>query len=122
MTQDDRHRPNGNNIVARGALSDRLDSIGWALFLIWIGFAVLIDIGWGWGLLGIAVIILGAAALRRKWGLKIEGFWLVIGAMFLAGGLWELFRVPFPLAPVLIIFCGLAVLWGALRGQHLMKK
>lgn len=103
-------------------LSERLDSIGWGLFLVWVGFAFLIDLGWGWGLVGVAAIILGEAAYRRNAGLKVEAFWVVVGIVFLAGGLWELFNVPLPLAPILIIFCGAAVLWGVLKDRHLMKK
>lgn len=100
----------------------RLDSIGWGLFLVWVGFAFLFDIGWGWGLLGIAAIILGEAAYRRSVGLKVEGFWIVVGILLGVGGVWELFHVPLPLAPILIILCGAAVLWGVLNDQHLMKK
>ncbi|MCP4316039.1 MAG: hypothetical protein GY789_08480 [Hyphomicrobiales bacterium] len=106
----------------KDALSQKLDAIGWALFLIWVGIASLADIGWGWGLLGVAAIILGETAFRWNLDLNIEGFWVVVGLMFLAGGLWELFQVSWPLAPFLIIGCGLTVLWGVLRGKHLMKK
>jgi hypothetical protein len=34
----------------------------------------------------------------------------------------ELFGVPWPLAPILIIACGLALLWAALRSKDLMRK
>lgn len=77
-------------------LSAKLDSVGWALFFIWVGIVFLADVGWGWGLLGIGVIILG--------------------------GLWELIKVPWPLVPILLILCGLVVLWGAISGKHVMKK
>jgi len=106
----------------RNALSQKLDAIGWGLFFIWMGIAFLLDVGWGWGLLGIAAIILGEALIRRNRNLKVEGFWIVVGFMFLTGGIWELYQVPWPLAPFLIIGCGLAVLWGAVSGKHMMKK
>lgn len=102
--------------------SQRLDSIGWGVGLLWIGFAFLLEIGWGLGLLGIATIILGEAALRRNAGLKVEGFWIVVGIMFLAAAMWELLDIALPLAPLLIIFCGAAVLWGVYHDRHLMKK
>ena len=104
------------------ALSQKLDAVGWAVFLIWVGFAFLFDIGWGWGLLGVAAIILGETVIRWSMNLNIEGFWVVVGLMFLAGGLWELLQVPWPLAPILIIGCGVAVLWGVFSGRHMMKK
>ncbi|MDU8914224.1 hypothetical protein [Aestuariicoccus sp. MJ-SS9] len=103
-------------------LSQKLDAVGWALFLIWVGFAFLFDFGWAWGPIGIAAIIFGEAVVRLRLNLKIEGFWIVVGLMFLVGGLWELFKIPWPLAPFLMIGCGLAVLWGVFGGKYLMKK
>jgi hypothetical protein len=102
----------------KDAFTQRLDDVGWALFFVWIGVALLIDVGWGWGLLGVAAIILGQAVIRRTKKLAIDGLWVAVGIMFLAGGLWELFRVSWPLVPVLIIGCGLALLWSALRGRR----
>jgi len=91
-------------------------------FFVWVGIAFLADVGWGWGLFGIAAIILGEAALRWRLGLNIGAFWIACGLLFLLGGLWELFKVPWPLGPVLIILCGVAILWGALSGRHVMRK
>lgn len=106
----------------KGALSHKLDAIGWGLFFIWMGIAFLLDVGRGWGLVGIAVIILGEALTRKKLGLKVGSFWIVVGLLFLAGGLWELLDVQYPVAPFAIIAIGVAVLWGAFSGKHMMKK
>ena len=103
-------------------LSQQLDAAGWGLFLIWVGVAFLADVGWGWGLLGVGVIILGETVLRWAWQLGIGLFWVVCGLAFLIGGLWELFQVPWPLVPVLLILCGIAVLWGIVSGRHVMRK
>ena len=104
------------------ALSKKLDTIGFAVFLIWVGLASLLDFGWAWGQIGVAAIILGATAVRWRLNLKIEGFWVVVGLMFLIGGLWEMFNISWPLAPFLIIGCGLALLWGVFSGKNLVKK
>jgi hypothetical protein len=104
------------------ALSQKLEAIGWGLFFVWMGIAFLLDVGWGWGMVGIATIILGEALIRRSQNLNVGGFWIIVGLMFLAGGVWELYQVPWPLAPILILGCGLAVLWGAVSGKHVMKK
>lgn len=122
MASQQIYQTNIRQPVAPGELAQKLDTLSWALFFIWIGVAVLVDVGWGWGSLGVAAIILGGAAIRRFKELPIEGFWIVVGVMFLVGGLWELFRVPWPLAPILIIGCGLAMLWGIYTGRPLMKK
>ncbi len=106
----------------KGALSHKLDAIGWGLFFIWMGIAFLLDVGWGWGMLGIAVIILGEALVRKKLDLNVGGFWVVVGLLFLAGGIWELLEVQYPIAPFAIIAIGVAVLWGAFSDKHLMKK
>lgn len=108
--------------IRDGAVSRKIDAIGWGLFFVWIGVALLLDVGWGWGMLGIAGIILGEALVRKRMGLKVEGFWVVVGILFLAAGIWELADVPLPLAPFAIIAIGLAVLWGAFSGKHMMKK
>jgi hypothetical protein len=122
MTEEQIQAGNPPDSAANEVLSQKFEAVGWALFFIWVGISVLADIGWGWGLLGVAAIILGEAVVRQLWDLKIGGFWIVVGLIFLAGGLWELFQVQWPLAPILLIGVGLAVLWGVVSGKHMMKK
>ncbi len=99
-------------------IAHRLDTAGWALFIIWIGLALLFDIGWGWGLVGVAAIILGEAVVRWFKGLRMHAFSIAMGLMFLLGGVWQLVPVRFPLAPLLIIGLGLALLLNTLRGHR----
>jgi hypothetical protein len=49
----------------RKKLERKLDAAGWGLFFIWIGIAVLADVGWGVGCIGTGLIILGALAARE---------------------------------------------------------
>lgn len=90
--------------------ASKLDAIGWALFFIWVGVVWLTDIGTGIGLLGIAVITLGMQGLRRINGLPVEGFWIVIGLGFAVAGVWEWTDIQQPLAPVVLIAIGVALL------------
>lgn len=122
MFEEQIQAANSPGSAASETLPQKLDAVGWALFFIWVGIAALADVGWGWGLLGVAAIILGEAVVRRLWDLNIGAFWIVVGLMFLAGGLWELLQVPWPLAPLLLIGCGLTIAWGVVSGQHMMKK
>ncbi len=122
MTAELSHKSSDSVLAQRLELSEKYDGIAWALGFIWIGLAVLLNIGWGWGLLGIAAIILGETALRWNEQLNIESFRVVVGLLFLVGGFWELFAIPWPMAPVLIIGCGMVILFGALSGQHMLKK
>lgn len=96
----------------------QLDRVSWGLFFVWIGVAILLDLGWGWALLGIAAIILGGVALRSFRGLAIEGFWLAIGIVLLACAAWEFFAISRPLLPILIIAFGVVMLLRAFRGPQ----
>jgi uncharacterized membrane protein len=91
-------------------LAKKLDVAGWGLFFIWVGTALLVDLSWGVGLLGVAVITLGGQAVRKYLGLALEIFWVVCGLLFLVGGVWELYRVEVSLVPILLIVAGGALL------------
>lgn len=98
----------------RGGAAARLDGIGWGAFFIWIGVALLFDVGWGPTLLGIGLITLGVQAARWLFGLRLEGFWLLVGVAFLVGGVWQLVDTAVPLLPVLLMLAGLALVAAAL--------
>ena len=103
------------------ALVRKLDAAGWGMLFIWIGVAVLLRIGWGVGLLGIGMIMLAFQFARMGFGLRVEGFGLVMGTLFAAAGVWELVKtrlglepVPGGLWPVLSIVAGVALVASAL--------
>jgi hypothetical protein len=98
------------------ARSPRLDAISWALFFIWIGIAVLAEIGWGWSLLGISAIVLGTQAALYFSGKKADGFWVACGLVVLAAGVWELFDLTWPLGAVLLVALGMVMLANAVFG------
>ena len=98
-------------------LERRLNAIGWGLFFIWIGMAFLADVGWGAGLLGVGVIILGGQVTRTYSGLKLEGFGVVVGSLFFLGGIWELLNIRFDLTPILCVVAGVALLVSVLVGK-----
>jgi hypothetical protein len=99
-----------------GGPARRIDGLGWALAFIWAGVALLADIGWGWLLAGLGVIILGAQAALRMSRARTSGFWIACGVVLLGSGVWELLRLQWPLAPVLFILVGVAILFSALGG------
>ena len=103
--------------VNRSALNRKLEAAGWGLFFIWIGIALFGHIGWGAGLLGVGIITLGAQVARKYFALKLEGFWLAVGFLFMVGGIWELFRVQIGLVPILCIFAGFALLVSIFVGR-----
>jgi hypothetical protein len=106
----------------RHDLAKKLDAAGWGLFFIWVGIAFLADFGIGIGLLGVGVITLVEQAARRYLDLKLEGFWVVVGLLFVVGGLWELFEAEIGLVPIILIVVGVALLVSAFRGKRQSKK
>ncbi len=100
-----------------GGMAQKLDAAGWGLFFIWVGVALLMDLSWGVGLLGAAVITLLGQAARKYFGLALQGFWIVVGLLFLAGGVWELYKVEVDLVPILLIVAGAALLI-SIFGRH----
>jgi hypothetical protein len=50
-------RNSDQRLVNGKDLHKKLDAVGWGSFFIWIGVAMLFNVGWGAGLLGVGVII-----------------------------------------------------------------
>lgn len=90
-------------------LAQKLETGGWGLFFTWGGIALLADVGWGVGLLGVGIITLSAQVARKCFALKLEGFWVVVGSFFIVAGVWGLFRVQVGLVPILCIVMGLSL-------------
>jgi len=101
-------------VVDRQIALEKLDGIAWGLFFLWIGIAFLANLGWGAGLLGIGVIILGGQLARKSIGFGFEMFWVLVGVLFLLGGIWDLLSVRVSLAPIVCIVAGVLLLASAL--------
>lgn len=104
----------GQPSTETSARARQIDSVAWALFFIWVGVAMLEQVPWGWFLLGVGVLTLAAQFARWQADVKIEGFWVACGTVFLAGGVWTLLDLPWPLVPVLLILLGVALLGKAI--------
>ena len=96
----------------KDAFDKRLDAIGWALFLIMIGGLWLAPEGSvpkGTWLIGTGGIILGLMVVRYLNGIKVSGFWFVLGIVALAFGISSVFGINIPVLPILIIIIGLNI-------------
>jgi len=91
--------------------------LAWSFFFIWIGIALLSNLSWGIGLLGVGIIILGKQATRKYMALRFETFGAVCGVLFVLGGVWELLSVRISMVPVVCIAAGLALLLSVLVGK-----
>lgn len=104
-------------VADRSVALQRLDAVAWGLFFLWVGIALLTNLNWGIGLLGVGVIVLGGQAARKYVHLTLEAFWLVVGVLFVMGGIWELLSVRVGIIPVVCIAAGVLLLVSALRGK-----
>jgi len=94
------------------------DTIGWGLFFVWIGISFLAGFTFAVGLLGVGVITLCVQLARKFSNLKLNGFWIVVGLLFIIGGISELLEIEFQLVPVLIIVAGLVILISVFKKRN----
>src|SRR5215467_10300463 len=95
----------------KSELTRHLDSMARAIFIIWIGLAMLVAMPWGWFLVGLGILILAAQLARSQINIKIEGFRVAWGAVFLVGGLWTVLNfASWPLVPIVLILLGVVLL------------
>ncbi|HSD90437.1 MAG TPA: hypothetical protein VLB44_23075 [Kofleriaceae bacterium] len=94
----------------------QLDAGTWGVFFLWIGISFLAHIPWAVWLVGVGVLLLGAQIARKMIDLRVDGFWLVAGALFLLGGISEIapFGMNIAIIPVLCIIGGIVLLARAL--------
>jgi hypothetical protein len=110
---DENHDVGGST----GDLGGKLSAAGWGLFLLWIGIVYLGSISAWVALVGIGAITLGMQVVRKSLGLAPEGFWLVVGVLFVVGGIWDRSGTTLPLFPILLIVVGAAVFLSIFKGR-----
>jgi hypothetical protein len=95
------------------ALDNRLNAIGWGLFLIMIGGLWLAPEGMipeGTWLIGTGLIILGLALVRYLNGIEVSWFWIGLGILALGTGVGDLVGLSLPVFPILLIIAGVATI------------
>ena len=97
-------------IGPKKSLAHTIDSLGWAVFFIWIGIALLAGIDFTWSLIGTALIILGVQAALRFKGESIDVFVLAVGIVLLVGTIADAYGSPWFLIPAFLVLIGLAML------------
>jgi hypothetical protein len=102
--------------------AEKLSAAGWGLFFIWIGISFLAKFDVGVGLLGVGIITLAGQAARKFFNLKMEGFWIIVGVLFVLGGIWNLLKPTVELAPILIIAAGAALILSIFKSKHKVEK
>jgi len=93
----------------------RLDAVGWGLFFIWVGVALIAHLGWGAGLLGVGGIALAVQVARGYLSVGAEPFWIAVGVLCVVGGVAEFLALEFNLLPILLILAGVGLVISAVR-------
>ena len=108
---------NDQKVENTQALVKKLNAVGWAVFLIWMGIAFLANTSWAVGLLSVGVIVLGGQVARTYFRLPVDWFWVMTGIILVVLGACELLKIQFSgsLLPLLSIVAGIAILVTALR-------
>ncbi len=96
-------------------LDRRLNAASGGVLLIWVGATLLARAGWGIGLVGVGVVLLGEQLARQKLAIKWEKSWVVAGFLLLVGGVVVLVGLVSSLVPVLLIIVGIALLGSTVR-------
>lgn len=95
-------------------LNQRLESIGWALFLIMIGGLGLVpgeQVPEGTWLIGVGLIMLGLNLARFLNNIETSGFTMVLGVIALLAGMGDFLGVDVPVFPVLLILLGAHIIF-----------
>ena len=92
-----------------------IEAIGWGSFLIWVGIAIIADLGFPIGLLGVGIITLIAQLMRKGFNHRVEAFWVIAGFLFVIGGIWGFLKIDVPLIPILIIIAGIVILTSVMK-------
>jgi hypothetical protein len=91
------------------ALNKRLETIGWALFLIMIGGSGLVpkeQVPEGVWSIGVGLIMLGLNAARYFYGIKMSTFTIILGSLALLTGVGDLAGLNLPDLAILLILIG----------------
>lgn len=95
------------------ALSQRLEAIGWGLFLIIIGMIWIAPAGLvpdGTWLIAAGAIMLGVNVARYLNSIKMSGTSLILGALAIVFGVGGFAGIKLPLVPILLIVFGLGTI------------
>lgn len=106
-----------NRFAANSTFSRSVDSTGWALFFVWVGVALLADIGWRWSLIGTAIIVLGVQLVLFFRKERMDVFMTAVGAVLLIGTIADMLGSAWSLVPAFLIVIGVVMLADAVRGR-----
>lgn len=98
--------PRADESRTRRELDRKINGRTGGALLIWIGLALLFNIGWGAGLVGVGAVLLVEQLARRRLALNYERFWVIAGAIAVTFGAGIAFGLQDALVPILLVLVG----------------
>ena len=92
-----------------------IDSIGWALFFMWVGIALLAGFSWTVSLIGTAAIVIAVQSMLLFRGERVDIFMAAVGLVLLIGAFADVYGSVWSLFPALLVVIGIAMLADTLR-------
>lgn len=94
-------------LVSRTDVAEKLDQIGWGVFLAMIGVIWLLPrVPQGTWLIGTGVLLLLLNVIRVRMGIQWSWVSVLLGALALACGLGDLTGIDVPLFPICLLLVG----------------
>ena len=112
-------------LAEKKQLNERLENIGWGLFLIMIGGIWLVPdrfVPEGTWLIGAGLILIGLNIIRHLNQIEMSSFSLILGGAALLIGISDFFRVDLPFFPILLIIIGAKLLIQPFIERHSLKR
>lgn len=96
----------------------KMSTIGWGIFFLWLGIALFTKLQLSTSLIGAGVIMLGIQVARKIYGMKVELFWILAGALFVLFNLFNIPKVNIPITPIILVVFGLIFIITALKKRQ----
>ena len=100
---------------------DKINSIGFALFIVMIGGLLLVPKGVlpesSW-LIGVGLLMIGGNIARRLNGIKLCSCTLVLGILLLIAGILGLYGIALPVFPILLVIFGISIILGLVSKKN----
>lgn len=103
--------------AANSTFTRSIDSIGWALFFMWVGIVLLTNLSWTVSLIGTAAIILVVQATLLFRGERLDVFMAAVGVVLLIGVATDMYGSVWSLFPALLIVIGIAMVADTLSSR-----
>jgi len=107
------------------AILDKINGMGFALFIIMIGTLFLMPKGtlpettW---LIGSGIIMLGGNVARRLNGITLCQCTIALGGLLLIAGILGIYGIELPLLPILLVLAGIGIVAGLVSKKKCCKK